>query len=432
VTEREAPAKEEKAPSGHKDRRGSRVSASNRRILAGLFWLLASLGILVSTVLVWAHQSLLTTAGWSGLVREVFDDPAVVQGASEALVQKVSVAIDLPALVAQILPGERELVANVVTTRTEDFLASRLATALQREDVRGALANVNTAAHAAALTAIRGGGEILGTQQGTISLDVFPLIETVLVGLQEAGIIDASREIPDLSEYQPAEENVARIEAVLGRELPEDIGTIQLVTSERLATVQQLVRTFDLLTIASVVVTLVLIVLAVLLSLRRLRMIVWLALGAVGALALGRAFTRLVVEDISGSLAQGGTGVTVRAAIEAAVDQVMWVSFIVIAAAVLVAGVAMWLDHRQPRRQAGALPPPPRTMGDRIRERQRELAIAGIAVIAFFVIWRVGGPDVALLAAAATGIWLVGLSVVTRRVDRIDPSTGLPGDPWIR
>jgi hypothetical protein len=186
---------------------------------------------------------------------------------------------------------------------------------------------------------------------------------------------------------------------------------------------------FDLLTYAAVIITLLLVALAILLSKRRLRMVVWLALGAVAALALGRAITRLVVEDVAGSLAQ--EQVAVRATIEAAVDQVMWVSFVVIAVAVLVAGVAMWLDKRAPRPE-GALPPPPRTVGERVRERNREFAIAGLAAITFFVLWSVGGPDIALLAAAATGIWLIGVSVLTGRVDRVDPATGLPGDPWIR
>ena len=224
---------------------------------------------------------------------------------------------------------------------------------------------------------------------------------------------------------------MARLETALGRELPDDIGTIDLVTSDRLATVQQAVRMFDLITIGVLVITLLLIVLAVLLSRRRLRMVVWLALGAIAALALGRATTRLVMEDVTGALAQQGGGSAVQAAIEAAVDQVMWVSFVVIAVAVLIAGLAMWLDRRQPRPE-GALPPPPRTIVDRVRERNREFAIAGLAAIAFFVIWRLGGPDLALLAAAATGIWLIGVSVLTGRVDRIDPATGLPGDPWIR
>jgi hypothetical protein len=110
----------------------------------------------------------------------------------------------------------------------------------------------------------------------------------------------------------------------------------------------------------------------------------------------------------------------------------MWVSFVVIAFAVLIAGVAMWLDRRRQPRLAGALPPPPRTVADTVRERNREFAIAGLAAITFFVLWAIGGPDIALLAAAATGIWLIGVSVLTGRVDRIDPATGLPGDPWIR
>src|SRR5688572_19526228 len=119
------------------------MSASGRRILAGLFWLLASLGILVSTVVVWAHQSLLTTSGWTQLVGSVFDDPAVVEGTADSLVERVAVAIDLPAIVNQVLPGESELVAGLVTAGVEDFIAGHLATALGREDVRAALANVN-------------------------------------------------------------------------------------------------------------------------------------------------------------------------------------------------------------------------------------------------------------------------------------------------
>jgi hypothetical protein len=41
------------------------VSPSGRRILAALFWLLASLGVMLSTVVVWAHQSLLSSSGWA-------------------------------------------------------------------------------------------------------------------------------------------------------------------------------------------------------------------------------------------------------------------------------------------------------------------------------------------------------------------------------
>jgi hypothetical protein len=408
------------------------MSASGRRILAGLFWLLASLGILLSTVVVWAHQSLLTTSGWTQLVGDIFDDPAVVEGTADGIVERVAVAIDLPGIVARVLPGESELVAGLVTTRVEDFVAGNLATALGREDVRATLGSVNAAAHEAAIRTIRGGGQVVSTEQGSITLNVFPLVEAVLVALQGAGIIDETRQIPDLSEYRPAEENVARLESLLGWPLPEDIGTIELVDSGRLATVQQAVRTFDLLTIGVLAITAAFIAIAIWLSRRRLRMVVWLALGAIAALTLGRGFTRLVVEGIGGSLADGAGRVAVRATIEAAVDQIMWLSLVVIAFAVLIAGVAMWLDRRRRARPEGALPAPRTTVGEWVRDHHREMAIAGLAVIAFFVLWRIGGPDVALLAAAATGIWLIAVSAITGRVDRIDPATGLPADPWMR
>ena len=102
------------------------MSPSARRILAALFWLLASLGVMLSTVVVWAHQSLLTQSGWSALVGEIFDDPAVIEDVSDNIVVRVSDAVDLPAIVAKVLPGESQLVSGLISTRVEDWLSERL------------------------------------------------------------------------------------------------------------------------------------------------------------------------------------------------------------------------------------------------------------------------------------------------------------------
>ena len=128
--------------------------------------------------------------------------------------------------------------------------------------------------------------------QGTISINVFPLIEGVLVGLQDAGIIDESRQIPDLSSYEPDPQRVATLETLLGRDIPDDIGTITLVESDRLGTVQSAVRAFDVITVVLIVIAIVCVLLALWLSQRRLRMVLWLAIGAIVALLLGRGLTR--------------------------------------------------------------------------------------------------------------------------------------------
>ena len=69
---------------------GPARGSTDRRVLAALFWLLASLAIMVSGVTLWAHQTLLTSNGWSGIVSEVAADPEVIDDISSTLVTRLS------------------------------------------------------------------------------------------------------------------------------------------------------------------------------------------------------------------------------------------------------------------------------------------------------------------------------------------------------
>jgi hypothetical protein len=288
-------------------------------------------------------------------------------------------------------------------------MAQGVANVASTEQFQEAFVNVNRLAHDAALTVIRDEGEAVSAEEGTITLNVFPLIEAALVGLQDAGFIDAEREIPDLSEYQPDAENVARLETLLGRELPDDLGTITLIESDSLVTVQTAVRNFDLITIGLLLLTLVGMVLALWLSRRRVRMVLWLAIGSIAALVLGRAFTRVIIEDISGALRDGPEGTTVRAVIDTSVDQLMWFTFVLIVIALVVAGLVMAYERRTAAAETDAEPV---SLRDWLRQHARTIANAGLAVIGFLVLWNVGGPDIALLAGAAVGVWLVAANVL--------------------
>ena len=385
------------------------MSASGRRILAGLFWLLASLGILLSTVVVWAHQSLLTTSGWTQLVGDVFDDPAVVEGTADAIVERVSVAIDLPGIVAQVLPGESELVAGLVTTRVEDFLAGRLA---DRARPRGRAARPSRTSTPRRTRrrcrTIRGGGEVVSTEQGTITLNVFPLVEAVLVALQDAGIIDATRQIPDLSEYRPAEENVARLESAArpaaARRHRDDRARRLRAARDRAAGGPDVRPPHDR---------------RCSLSPRRSSC----SPSGCRADASGWSCGWPSARSRPSPWAGASPGSSSKAS----------------AARSPRAAEASRSGRRSRPRSTrscgsrsssspspssslgwrcgsiggdgpaggGAPGAPARPSGEWVRDHHREMALAGLAVIAFFVLWRIGGPDIALLAAAATGIWLI-------------------------
>lgn len=389
---------------------GSEASgpAKGRRTLAALFWLLASLAIMVGSVSLWAHQTLLTDDGWGGIVEDVIADPEVTDNIATVVVTRISDSLNVQDTVASFLPDALGIVAGALTNGVEDRIADSVAGFMESDGFQDAFVAANRAGHAAAMAAIRGGdSEALDSTGGLITLNVFPIIGGVLNNLQDNGLIDESREIPDLSDFEPSADTIARLENLLGRDLPDDIGTIVLVESENLETVQQVVRYFDVITVLALLLAVIFVGLALWLSASRIRMVLWLAGGAIAALAIGRFFTRLILNAITSRAQEGDASVTVLAIIETSVDSLMWFTFAVMAIAAVVALAAiLWERHKTGERVS--MNTPPRTLGQWARDNALTLMYVALGVIAFFVIWNVGGPDVALLTAA--GLGLVGVA----------------------
>jgi hypothetical protein len=382
-----------------------------RQVLAALFWLLSCVAIMAAGVTLWAHQTLLTSQGWGSIVAGVASDDEVIANVSDRLVTRVSDAIGVQDIVANIVPGQGTVLAAAITGALEERLSDRVAQFAEGEGFQDALVAVNEAAHDAAMKVIRDPDtDAVTSEQGAISLNVMPLVEGVLHGLQDAGVISADREIPDLSSYEPNPERVAKLESLLGRDIPDDIGTITLVESDRLATVQSAVRAFDIITVGLVLLAIACVVLALALSARRLRMVLWLALGAVVALLLGRGFVRLVLENVSGTIANEGFA-AVSGVIRSSVDSLMWFCFLLIVVALIVAGLAIIVERRA---EISAVTESPTSAREWLRVHARDIGWIGIGIVAFVALWNVGGPDVTLLLAAVVGIILIGVSVLAR------------------
>ena len=384
-----------------------------RSILAALFWLLACLAILVGGVTLWAHETVLTSNGWGTIVSGIASDEEVIAATSERLVERVSESLAISERVADILPGDMSLLAGAITRTVQQRVTDTVAEIAATEPVQDAFVRANELAHEATMKVIRGGdSEALTSLDGAITLNVFPLLEGVLVGLQDAGLIDESREIPDLSGFEPNAERVARLESLLGRDIPDDIGTITLVQSDRLDAAQTAVRAFDVITIALMVLAVIFVALALWLSARRLRMMLWLAFGSIIALLLGRGITRILLEDVTGTLRSGENGSAVIAVVDSSVDSLLWFTFLLIAVALVVALVAVLVERRA---EISAVVAEPDGVRAWLRSRSRAIAYVGIGLVAFVVLWNLGGPDITLLAAALVGLVLIAVAVIGGR-----------------
>jgi hypothetical protein len=122
--------------------------------------------------------------------------------------------------------------------------------------------------------------------------------------------------------------------------------------------------------------------------------------------------TRLIIEDVTGALRGTENGVTVMGIVDSTVDSLMWFTFAAIVVAVLVAGLALLLERRA---EVSAVVSQPGSLREWLRTRSRAIAYVGIGLVAFVVLWNVGGPDITLVAAALVGIVLIAVAVLGAR-----------------
>lgn len=391
-------------------------SSRGRRTLAAIFWLLASVMVLFGGVSLWAHQTLLTADGWGGIVEEVIGEEEVTDAISVVVVDRLADSLDIRETVANVLPGP-DIIGGAVAAVVQDRITDRVADFARSDAFREAFVDVNKAAHDAAMAAIRGGdSEVLSSGQGVISLSILPLIEGVLQSLQDAGIIDESRTIPDLTNFQASGQAVALIETLLGRDIPDDAGTIVLLDSENLELTQTIIRWFDGIVGVSLLLWVLFTGLALWLARKRIRMVLWLSGGAIAALLTARVVTRLLLEGVMRRQPELEARVVVSAIIDTAVDSLLLWTFALILVAVIVAVVAVIYERRDELRRA-SLESPPRTIGRKVRDNAPLILVLGLGLIAVMAVWSIGTPGVAMLTAAAILLLVVGVKVLADQAE---------------
>ena len=303
-------------------------------------------------------------------------------------ITRLSGSLGVKKLVADALPGP-DLIANAVTGIAEERITQAVANFAQTDAFQEAFVNVNKAAHDAAMRAIRGGdSEALTSEDGVLAINIFPLVEGVLTSLQNAGIIDADREIPDLTNFEASGTAVAAIEQVLGRDIPDDAGSIVLIDSENLGTVQTVIRWFDSITGLALVLWVLFTGLALWLARKRVRMVLWLSGGAIAALLAARFLTRLLLEGVTRRQPELEARVLVSAIIDAAVDSLMWFTFVLMLVAVIVAVLAVVYERRE-ELQRPSMETPPRTLGRWVKDHAMVILGVGLGLIAVAVLWSI-------------------------------------------
>lgn len=323
---------------GTKTRRARRA----RGIAAALLVVVTSVVVTVALAGVWGRRNALNTDRWVETVGPVVEDPAVQQALGRWTTTEIMGLIDPEAYFESVLPERGQALAAPLTSALRDFVDDEVEAFFASDTFERLWLDLNQRAHQRVVAVLEGDTGNLQIRGDDVELNLVPVINQVLAEIAEASpeIFGRTVELPIVTVDDIPQEAINRLEAALGREVPDDFGQFTVFEAQRLQQVQDAVSLFDRLVVAAVVAAVLLLALALWVSPRRRRTLIQLMVGiALGVVLLRRVGLRLEDEvvDVVRPENQDAVKVVVGAFVSSLLDATAWV----LAIAVVVVAVAL-------------------------------------------------------------------------------------------
>jgi hypothetical protein len=326
-----------------------------RSVAAGILGVLAVVLLLLSAIAVWARVTVFDSDRVASIVGDALAEPEVSQALADRVTEQVFAAVDVDSFLDDVLPGQLSRLAPVISGGLEEAVDRGLTRVFESPDVQELLTNLVRRAHAAAMRLLEGDGLVDGIAvvDGAVTLNLVPLVSRGLVRLQGFGLL-SDVDVPDATAEGDPEQQIADLEAALGRPLPDDFGQLVVYRSEQLADAQRSLaeaqRTLVLVKRAFWVLlgaTVLFLALTMVLARDRWRAALFLGLGAVAAMVIARTIVRRVRDDAPELVVRPGAKAAVTSILDNAASGLLRAFGVVLGLAVVVAAVAFLLRRRR-------------------------------------------------------------------------------------
>ena len=251
----------------NKDRNG----LSRKRIVA--IWALiivASVLVFGTAAEVWVKRQVLSTSAWVKASDKVLDQPEVQAALATYIVNEVYNSVDVKQELSDQLPDDLKGLAGPISAGLRTPATGAVENLLGSTQVRSIWTKVNTTAHEALVRVLEDKTRVGSTADGTVTLDLGQFVRTIAADL---GIPQAAVD-----------------------KIPADAGNITLFQSNELASLQQLVKVVQWMSLLLTIVIVAMYGLAVYLAKNRRR----LTLRNVGWSIVIVSFLLIAVRRITG------------------------------------------------------------------------------------------------------------------------------------
>jgi hypothetical protein len=321
-------------------------------VIAGV---LAVVLLLVTAVAVWARVTLFDSDRVATMAGDALAQPEVAQALAERVTDEVFTAVDPSTLLTGVVPTGLDRLVPVLVGGLEETVEATLTRVFESPDVQQLFTDLVRRAHAAAMRLLEGDGLVDGISvvDGAVTLNLIPLITRGLARVQDLGLL-SDVDLPDATADGDPTQQIADLEAALGRDLRDNFGQVVVYRSDRLADAQaSLESAQQTLVVAKrafwvlLAATVVFLVLTIVLAHDRWRAALLLGLGAVAAMVIARTIVRRIRDDAPELVVRPGAKAAVTSILDDAAGGLLRAFGVVLGLAIAVAAIAFITRRRQ-------------------------------------------------------------------------------------
>lgn len=150
-----------------------------------------TVGIILAPLIVvttWTRNQILDTNRYVANVGPLASDPAIVDAAAADATDALFKAVNVEKRIDKALPDSAGVLASPLTDVIRGFTEDAARRAIESDQFQTIWNEANRLAHAQIEKALTGDGDVLGTSDGKIALDLSPIVKSILSFLDDQGV----------------------------------------------------------------------------------------------------------------------------------------------------------------------------------------------------------------------------------------------------
>jgi hypothetical protein len=238
------------------------------RVMVPILLAVASLALFTGAFAVWVHRQALNTDNWKATSSELLADKQVQAALAPYLVDQLFTNVDVTGAIQQRLPSNLQVLAGPASAGLRQLADRAAPKLLARPKVQDAWVAANAAAHGQLLRIVNGGGRVVSTGGGVVTLDLHELVKQLAADLGVSSQVAAAQ-----AKLQGAvgAQAKAQLQQRLNLTVPDTSGRLVIMRSNQLKTSQDAASAVNSLAIVLPALAIVLFALAIWLARGRRR-----------------------------------------------------------------------------------------------------------------------------------------------------------------